>query len=148
MEASPFSSHHRPLLPPPFFLSPSRLSAPPHIPLPQRLYRPAPTSEAFKLSAPSYSHSIARLAGIQTELEEAERESKEDRLDELAESSDGDSVKLMAGYQHGDKKTGYKISRKSEKDLCKDDTDLKKVKVAFRKTNIFYLYLALLIQSE
>ena len=147
MEASPFSSHHRPLLPPPFFLSPSRLSAPPHIPLPQRLYRPAPTSESFKLSAPSYSHSIARLAGIQTELEEAERESKEDRLEDLVESSEGDSVKMMAGY-HGDKKTGYKISRKSEKDLCKDDTDLKKVKLVI-KTNIFFcLYLALLIQSE
>ena len=147
MEASPFSSHHRPLLPPPFFLSPSRLSTPPHIPLPQRLYRPAPTSEAFKLSTPSYSHSIARLAGIQTELEEAERESKEDRMEELVESSESDSVKLMAGY-HGDKKTGYKISRKSEKDLCKDDTDMKKVKVALKKSNIFYLYLALLIQSE
>ena len=132
MEASPFSSHHRPLLPPPFFLSPSRLaSTGPHIPLPQRLYRPAPTSEAFKLSTPSYSHSIARLAGIQTELEEAERESKEDRMEELVESSESDSVKLMAGY-HGDKKTGYKISRKADKDLCKDDTDLKKVKVALK----------------
>ena len=51
------------------------------------------------------------------------------------ESSEGDSVKMMAGY-HGDKKTGYKISRKSEKDLCKDDTDLKKVKLVI-KTNIF-----------
>ena len=126
-------------------LSPSRLSAPPHIPLPQRLYRPAPTSETFKLSTPSYSHSIARLAGIQTELEEAERESKEERMEELVESSE-EGAKMMAGY-HGDKKTGYKISRKSEKDICKDDTDLKKVTVDV-KTKIFYLYLALLIQSE
>ena len=132
MEASPFSSHHRPLLPPPFFLSPSRLSAPPHIPLPQRLYRPAPTSETFKLSTPSYSHSIARLAGIQTELEEAERESKEERMEELVESSEDG-----AGY-HGGKKTGYKISRKSEKDLCKDDTDLKKVTVDIL-TKIFFI---------
>ena len=137
MEASPFSSHHRPLLPPPFFLSPSRLSTPPHIPLPQRLYRPAPTSEAFKLSTPSYSHSIARLAGIQTELEEAERESKEDRQEELVESSESESVKLMAGYHQGDKKTGYKISRKTEKDLCKDDTDLKKVKISLEKHKYF-----------
>ena len=139
MEASPFSSHHRPLLPPPFFLSPSRLaSTPPHIPLPQRLYRPAPTSETFKLSTPSYSHSIARLAGIQTELEEAERESKEERMEELVESSE-DGAKIMAGY-HGDKKTGYKISRKSEKDICKDDTDLKKVTVDV-KTKIFFIYI-------
>ena len=121
MEASPFSSHHRPLLPPPFFLSPSRLSsAPSHAPLPQRLYRPAPTSESFKITTPSYSHSIARLAGIQTELEEKERESKED---DLVDSSDGDTSKLM---YHENKKTGYKINRKSEKE--KDDTDLKKVK--------------------
>ena len=133
MEASPFSSHHRPLLPPPFFLSPSRLtSTPPHIPLPQRLYRPAPTSETFKhLTTPSYSHSIARLAGIQTELEEAERESKEERLEELVESSEVDSgAKIMAGY-HGEKKAGYKISRKTEKEICKDDTDLKKVEIIF-----------------
>ena len=83
MEAgSPFSAHHRPLLPPPFFLPSSRLSAaaPPHstiAPLTPRLYRPAPavsvdaavSMAAIKFSAPSYSHSIARLAGIQTELE-------------------------------------------------------------------------------
>ena len=140
MEASPFSSHHRPLLPPPFFLSPSRLtSTPPHIPLPQRLYRPAPTSETFKhLTTPSYSHSIARLAGIQTELEEAERESKDERIEELVESSE-EGAKIMAGY-HGDKKTGYKISRKSEKDICKDDTDLKKVTVDV-KTKIFFIYI-------
>ena len=79
MEASPFSSHHRALLPPPFFMTPgSRLSAsvlPPPAPLPQRLYRPACTvseamaASAIKFSSASYSHSIARLAGIQTELE-------------------------------------------------------------------------------
>ena len=101
-------------------MSPSRLSsAPSHAPLPQRLYRPAPTSESFKITTPSYSHSIARLAGIQTELEEKERESKED---DLVDSSDGDTSKLM---YHENKKTGYKINRKSEKE--KDDTDLKKV---------------------
>ena len=46
-------------------------------PVPQRLYRPAPAStvseamaaSAIKFSSASYSHSIARLAGIQTELE-------------------------------------------------------------------------------
>ena len=66
-------------------------------------------------------------------------------MEELVESSE-EGAKMMAGY-HGDKKTGYKISRKSEKDMCKDDTDLKKVTVDV-KTKIFYLYLALLIQSE
>ena len=126
MEASPFSSHHRPLLPPPFFLSPSRLSPPPHIPLPQRLYRPAPTSESFKLTTPSYSHSIARLAGIQTELEEKERDSKEERMEDLVDSSDSDTAKIM---YHDTKKTGYKINRKMEKDILKDDTDLKKVDI-------------------
>ena len=48
MEGSLFSSHHRPLLPPPFFLSPNsaRLptalvqAAPPHSQPPHRLYRP------------------------------------------------------------------------------------------------------------
>ena len=128
MEASPFSSHHRPLLPPPFFLSPSRLasSTPSHapLPLPQRLYRPAPTSESFKLTTPSYSHSIARLAGIQTELEEKERDSKEERMEDLVDSSDSDTAKIM---YHDTKKTGYKINRKMEKDILKDDTDLKKV---------------------
>ena len=38
------------------------------------------------------------------------------------DSSDGDTSKLM---YHENKKTGYKINRKSEKE--KDDTDLKKV---------------------
>ena len=129
MEASPFSSHHRPLLPPPFFLSPgSRLSstAPAHSPLPQRLYRPAPTSEALKFSASSYSHSIARLAGIQSELEE-EEERKADNEDDkdMVESSENEAK--LSFLPHEDKKAAYKINRKLEKALLKEEGDSKKV---------------------
>ena len=94
-------------------------------------YRPTPASESFNVSTPSYPHSITRLLGIQTELEEVERESKEDRMKELVESSEGNSVMMKAG-DHGEKKTGYKIGRKSEKDIGQNNTDLIKVKVAIK----------------
>ena len=125
MEASHFPAHHRPLLPPPFFLSPgSRLSstAPPHSPMPQRLFRPAPTSESSLKFAPAYSHSIARLAGIQSELEEAEREAEERDM--------VDSSEVDVKHHSEDKKSGYKINRRLEKSLGnKEDGDIKKVQL-------------------
>ena len=129
MDTSPFSSHHRPLLPPPFFLSPgSRLASttPPHAPLPQRLYRPAPTSETIKFSTPSYSHSIARLAGIQTEMEVEMEKRNNDESQEIVDSSDNEHLKLSFLEE---KKTGYKINRKSEKNVSKDEADMKKVRL-------------------
>ena len=61
METSLFSSHHRPLLPPPFFLSPGRLpgAAPPApLPLPHRLYRPPALSHSdiTAVKAPDNHH--------------------------------------------------------------------------------------------
>lgn len=125
MEASIFSSHHRPLLPPPFFLSPARFptSAPP-APLPHRLYRPAPTSESIKFSTPSYSHSIARLAGIPTEISDnsekspfspkLDREEAPEDRDDRVESSESDDHKI-SGLDFSDTKKGFRLSRKGEK---------------------------------
>ena len=45
-------------------------------------------------------------------------------MEDLVDSSDSDTAKIM---YHDTKKTGYKINRKMEKDILKDDTDLKKV---------------------
>jgi len=125
MEASIFSSHHRPLLPPPFFLSPNRLpTSTPSAPLPHRLYRPAPTSESIKFSTPSYSHSIARLAGIPTEICETDsekspfspkrdREDRSEDRDDRVESSESDEGKL-GSIDFSDSKKGFRKSRKGE----------------------------------
>ena len=92
MDPSIFSSHHRPLLPPPFFLTASRghPGTPPSLhPLPHILYRPAPATKSLKFS-PLHSHSIARLAGIQAEKEERAREEEDGGSEERVESSESD----------------------------------------------------------
>ena len=155
MDASIFSSHHRHLLPPPFFLSPTRLpTSTPPAPLPHRLYRPAPNSESIKFSTPSYSHSIARLAGIPTEIcEDSEkspfspkrdREDRSEDRDDRVESSESDENKV-SGIDFSDTKKGFRVSRKGEKGGGKVDLDLKKVVL---QKSIAYLLKALKMENK
>ena len=56
-----------------------------------------------------------------------EEDRKDDRQTDLMDSSDADAVSKSFPF-HDDKKTvGYKINRKTEKSLAKDEADTKKV---------------------
>ena len=56
-----------------------------------------------------------------------EEDRKEDRQTDLADSSDVDAVSKTFPYHDDKKAVGYKINRKTEKSLAKDEADMKKV---------------------
>ena len=55
---------------------------------------------------------------------EVEQEKKNEEMQDIVDSSDNEPLKLSFLEE---KKTGYKINRKSEKNVSKGEADMKKV---------------------
>ena len=73
-----------------------------------------------------------------------EEDRKEDRQTDLADSSDVDAVSKTFPYHDDKKAVGYKINRKTEKSLAKDEADMKKVSLK----KICFLIKSLVIFSD